>query len=205
MLETQCSASGRKCTWLQCHRLLSWAGTSLLPGEKDEILSSWHSLPFLHVAEFIYAYVIPLQLSSSTSRYWKVTGSPSLSRLNNLNSFSLSTAEVLQPSDHLQCAPLDSLQQVHTLLMLGIPKLNAVLLVASHQSRAWVGENHFLWPYWTHFGSLGYIWLSGLQVHSAESCWTSWSPTPQLLLPSSVLNPFSTQPVSVAGIALTHI
>ncbi|KAK4812888.1 LOW QUALITY PROTEIN: hypothetical protein QYF61_024244 [Mycteria americana] len=35
--------------------------------------------------------------------------------------------EVLQPSDHLHGPPLDSLQQVHVLLMLGSPELDAVL------------------------------------------------------------------------------
>ncbi|KAK4817679.1 hypothetical protein QYF61_024908 [Mycteria americana] len=35
--------------------------------------------------------------------------------------------EVLQPLDHLHGPPLDSLQQIHGLLMLGAPELNAVL------------------------------------------------------------------------------
>ena len=35
---------------------------------------------------------------------------------------------MLQPSDHLCGPPLDSLQQVHVLLMLGAPELNTVLL-----------------------------------------------------------------------------
>ncbi|KAK4827477.1 hypothetical protein QYF61_018713 [Mycteria americana] len=37
------------------------------------------------------------------------------------------TREVLQPSDHLRGPPLDSLQQVHVLLMLGPPELNTIL------------------------------------------------------------------------------
>jgi len=43
------------------------------------------------------------------------------------------TGEVLQPSDHFCGPPLDTLQQVHVLLMLGAPELNAVLQVGFHQ------------------------------------------------------------------------
>ncbi|KAK4813670.1 hypothetical protein QYF61_017637, partial [Mycteria americana] len=42
--------------------------------------------------------------------------------------------EVLQPSHHLRGPPLDSLQQVHVLLMLGAPELDTVLQVGSHKS-----------------------------------------------------------------------
>ncbi|KAK4819077.1 hypothetical protein QYF61_025310 [Mycteria americana] len=44
--------------------------------------------------------------------------------------------EVLQPTDHLHGPPLDSLQQLHVLLMLGTPELDAVLQVGPHQHGA---------------------------------------------------------------------
>ena len=55
------------------------------------------------------------------------------------------TGEVFQPSDHFCGPPLDPLQQVHVLLMLGAPELNAILQVGSHKSRV-EGENHLPQP-----------------------------------------------------------
>ncbi|XP_068253163.1 ubiquitin-conjugating enzyme E2 W isoform X1 [Nyctibius grandis] len=49
--------------------------------------------------------------------------------------------EVLQPFDHHRGPPLDSFQQLHVLLMLGAPEMNAVLQVGSHESRV-KGQNH---------------------------------------------------------------
>ena len=43
--------------------------------------------------------------------------------------------EVLQCSDHLCGPPLDLLQQLHVLLVLGAPELATVLQVGSHESR----------------------------------------------------------------------
>ena len=42
--------------------------------------------------------------------------------------------KVLQPSDHLSDPPLDPLQHIHVLLVLGAPELDAVLQVGSHES-----------------------------------------------------------------------
>ena len=52
---------------------------------------------------------------------------------------------MFQPSDHLRDPPLDSLQQVHGLLMLGAPELDTVLQVGSHESGV-EGENHLPQP-----------------------------------------------------------
>ncbi|KAK4806069.1 hypothetical protein QYF61_010278 [Mycteria americana] len=54
--------------------------------------------------------------------------------------------EVLQPSDHFPGPPLDPLQQLHVLLVLRAPELDAVLQVGSHQSRV-EGQNHLPRPY----------------------------------------------------------
>ncbi|KAK4824907.1 LOW QUALITY PROTEIN: hypothetical protein QYF61_021422 [Mycteria americana] len=53
--------------------------------------------------------------------------------------------EVLQPSDHFRRPPLDPLQQLHVLLVLRAPELEAVLQVGSHQSRV-EGQNHLPRP-----------------------------------------------------------
>jgi len=53
--------------------------------------------------------------------------------------------EVFQPSDHLRGPPLDPLQQVHVLLVLGAPDLDAGLQVGSHQGGVeW--QNHLPCP-----------------------------------------------------------
>jgi len=53
-------------------------------------------------------------------------------------SFSLLSREreVLQPSDHLSGPPLDPLQQLHILPMLGPPDLDTVLQVGPQEGRA---------------------------------------------------------------------
>ena len=42
--------------------------------------------------------------------------------------------EVLQPSDHLSGSPLDPLQELHVLSVLGTPGLDAVLQMGPHKS-----------------------------------------------------------------------
>ncbi|KAK4828837.1 hypothetical protein QYF61_000894 [Mycteria americana] len=58
---------------------------------------------------------------------------------------SVLVGEVLQPSDHFCGPPLDPLQQLHVLLVLKTPELDAVLQVGSHQSRV-EGQNHLPRP-----------------------------------------------------------
>ncbi|KAK4821092.1 hypothetical protein QYF61_013420 [Mycteria americana] len=87
--------------------------------------------------------------------------------------------EVLQPSDHLRGPPLDSLQQLHVLLMLGAPELNTVL----QDTVGFLGCKCTL-P--------GHVELL-INQH------------PQVILLRAALNPFSTQPVFVLGIAPTHV
>ena len=53
--------------------------------------------------------------------------------------------EVLQPSDYLRCPPLDTLQHIHVLPMLGAPELDAVVQVGSHESGI-KGQNHLPRP-----------------------------------------------------------
>jgi len=51
--------------------------------------------------------------------------------------------EVFRPSDHLCGPPPDLLQQLHVLLVLRAPELDAGLQVGSHQSQG-EGQNHLL-------------------------------------------------------------
>ena len=53
--------------------------------------------------------------------------------------------EALQPSDHFHGHPLDSIQQLHILLVLGAPDLDAVLQVGLHKGRA-DGDNTLSLP-----------------------------------------------------------
>jgi len=55
------------------------------------------------------------------------------------------TGKVFHPSDHLRGPPVDPLQQVHVLLVLGAPERDTGLQVGSHQSRA-EGQNHLPRP-----------------------------------------------------------
>jgi len=52
---------------------------------------------------------------------------------------------VLQPSDHLCGPPLDPLQHIHVLPMLGAPELDVGLQVGSHKSGV-KGQNHLPLP-----------------------------------------------------------
>jgi len=55
------------------------------------------------------------------------------------------TGEVFQPSDHLCGPPLDPLQHIHVLPMLGAPELDTGLQVGSHKSGV-KGQNHLPRP-----------------------------------------------------------
>ncbi|KAK4805791.1 hypothetical protein QYF61_000397, partial [Mycteria americana] len=113
--------------------------------------------------------------------------------------------EVLQPSDHLRGPPLDSLQQVHVLLILGDPELNAVLQVRSHKSGV-EGENHLPRPagdasFDAAQDTVGFLGFRSTLPGYVELLITQCH---QVLLLRAALNPFSAQPVSVLGIAPTH-
>jgi len=67
--------------------------------------------------------------------FYKVTPEPSLLQAEQPQlSQPVLIAEVLQPSDHLRGPPLDPLQHIHVLPMLGAPELDAGLQVGSHEN-----------------------------------------------------------------------
>ncbi|XP_075282414.1 zinc transporter ZIP13 isoform X2 [Opisthocomus hoazin] len=85
----------------------------------------------------------PLQVLEGCS---KVTPEPSLLQAEQPQlPQPVLIGEVLQPSDHLRGPPLDPLQHIHVLPMLGAPELDAVLQVGSHESGV-KGQNHLPRP-----------------------------------------------------------
>ncbi|KAK4822675.1 hypothetical protein QYF61_019042 [Mycteria americana] len=113
---------------------------------------------------------------------------------------------VLQPSDHLCGPPLDSLQQVHVLLMLGTPEPNAVLQVGSHESRV-EGENHLPRPagHASFDAAQDTVGLLGCKHTLPGHVELLINQHPWVLLLRAALNPFSAQPVFVLWIAPTHV
>ncbi|KAK4831476.1 hypothetical protein QYF61_017724 [Mycteria americana] len=114
--------------------------------------------------------------------------------------------EVLQPSDHLCGLPLDSLQQVHVLFMLGAPELDAVLQVESHQSGA-EGQNHLCRPagHASFYAAQDTVGLLGCERTLSAHIELLINQQPQVLLLRAAFSPFFSQPVFVLGIALTHV
>jgi len=114
-----------------------------------------------------------LQTPSGTGSCSEVTPEPSLlqSEQPQLPQPVL-VGEVLQPSDHLRGPPLDLLQHIHVLLMLGAPELDAGLQVGSQESGV-KGQNPLPRPAGRAAldaarDTVG--WLSGLPAHIASSC-----------------------------------
>ncbi|KAK4830572.1 hypothetical protein QYF61_011750 [Mycteria americana] len=114
--------------------------------------------------------------------------------------------EVLQPSDRPCGPPLDSLQQVHVLLMLGAPELNAVLQVGSHESRV-QGENHFPQPadHASFDAAQDTVGFLGCKCTLPAHVELLINQQPQVILLTAALNPFSAQPVFVLGTSPTHV
>ncbi|PKU46357.1 rna-directed dna polymerase from mobile element jockey- hypothetical protein [Limosa lapponica baueri] len=128
------------------------------------------------------------------------------SRMNNPNSQPLLTGEVLQASDHLRGPPLDPFQQVHILPVLRTPELDAVLQVGSHESRA-EGQNHLPGPagHTSFNATQGVLGFLGCNCMLPAHVKLLVHQHPQVLLLRAGLNPFSSQPVSVLGIAVTQV
>ncbi|KAK4817241.1 hypothetical protein QYF61_005263 [Mycteria americana] len=116
------------------------------------------------------------------------------------------TGEVLQPSDHLCGPPLDSLQQVHVLLMLGTPELDAVLWVGSHESGV-EGQDHLPRPagHASFDASQDTVGFLGCKHTLPCHVEVLINLHPQVLLLRDAFNAFSTQAVFVLGIAPTHV
>ncbi|KAK4818782.1 hypothetical protein QYF61_019128, partial [Mycteria americana] len=137
---------------------------------------------------------------------YKVSSEPSLLQAEQPQlSQPVFIGEVLQPSDHF-CGPsLDSLQQVHVLLMLGAPEQDAVLQVGSHESRV-EGENHLPRPpghacFDAVQDKVGFVGCKCTLPGHVELLINQHA---QVLLLRAALNPFSTQPVFVLWIVPTH-
>ncbi|KAK4831900.1 hypothetical protein QYF61_020047 [Mycteria americana] len=114
--------------------------------------------------------------------------------------------KVLQLSDHLRGPPLDLLQQVHVLLMLGAPELDTVLHTGSHRSGA-DRENHLPQPadHASFDAAQDMVGFPGSERTLPGHVELFINQHPQVLLLRAGLNPFSAQPAFVLGIAPTHV
>jgi len=142
-------------------------------------------------------------------RYWKAEvrcPQPSLLQAEQPQlSQRFLTGEVFQPSDHLCHPPLDPLQQLHILLVLGAPELDAGLQVGSHKSGA-EGQNPLPCPAGHAAGDAAQdtVGLLGCRCTLVGHVELLVNQHPQVLLIRATLTPFSAQPAFVLGIALTH-
>jgi len=112
------------------------------------------------------------------------------------------TGKVFHPSDHFCGPPLDPLQQVHVLLVLGAPELDTGFEVGSHQSRA-EGRNHLPRPAGhSAFDAAQDTMLdfSAVSTHCRLTSRFSSTSTPK-----AALNSFIPQPVLIPGVAPTHV
>ncbi|KAK4821962.1 hypothetical protein QYF61_004966 [Mycteria americana] len=138
---------------------------------------------------------------------YKVSPQPSLLQAEQSQlSQPVFTGEVLQPLDHFHGSPLDLPQQVHVLLMLGAPELDAALQVGSHKSGV-EGQNHLPRPaghapFDAGQDTVGFLGCRRTLPGHVELLINQH---PQVLLLRAALNPFSAQPVFVLGIAPTHV
>ncbi|XP_051464398.1 T-box transcription factor TBX15 isoform X3 [Apus apus] len=82
-----------------------------------------------------------MQKQQGPFRYWKDAIRSTRSLLITQLCQPVFIGEGLQPSCNLLGPPLDSLQELHVLLVLGAPELDTVLQVGSHENRV-EGENH---------------------------------------------------------------
>ncbi|KAK4833105.1 LOW QUALITY PROTEIN: hypothetical protein QYF61_027771 [Mycteria americana] len=113
--------------------------------------------------------------------------------------------EVLQPSDHFLGPPLDPLQQLHVLLVLRAPELDAVLQVRSHQSRV-EGQNHLPQPagHAALDAAQDMVGLLGCKRTLLAHVQLFIHQCPQVLLCRAALNHIIPQPVLKLMIALTQ-
>ncbi|PKU47477.1 hypothetical protein llap_2217 [Limosa lapponica baueri] len=113
--------------------------------------------------------------------------------------------EVLQASGHLRGPPLDLLQQVHVLLMLGAPELDAVLQLGTYKSGV-EGENHLPQPAGHDSDAVqDAIGFLGCQCTLPAHVELLINQHLQVLLLSTALYPFFAHSVFVHRIALTHV
>jgi len=113
---------------------------------------------------------------------------------------------VLQPSDHLHGPPLDPLQQLHVLLVLWAPELDAGLHVGSHQSGV-KGQKPLPRPagHVSLDAAQDMVGLLGCECTLVAHIKLFIQQYPQVLLSRTALNHIIPQPVLIVGVALTQM
>ena len=101
---------------------------------------------------------------------------------------------------------MDLLQQVHILIVLGAPELDAVLQVRSHERRVW-GQNLLPWTagQTSFHAAQDMVGVLGCKSTLPGHVELLINQHPQVFLLRVALNPFSVQPVLVFGIAPTQM
>ncbi|KAK4814330.1 hypothetical protein QYF61_014844 [Mycteria americana] len=114
--------------------------------------------------------------------------------------------EVLQPSHHFRGPPLDSLQQLHVLLVLRAPELDAALQVGSHQSGV-EGQNPLPRPagHASFDASQGTVGLLGCERTLLAHVQLFVHQYPQVLFRGAALDHIIPQPVLKPRIAPTQV
>ncbi|KAK4815509.1 LOW QUALITY PROTEIN: hypothetical protein QYF61_003067, partial [Mycteria americana] len=130
------SQAGLPPRWLVCRHLGTAHSCAFRTSSLKNVQPSWTPLPFRAASQGTLSTSL-LKRPKSALRKSKV---PVL-----LTPLAASPREVLQPSDHFCCPPLDPLQQLPVLLVLRAPELDAILQVRSHQSGV-EGQNHLPRP-----------------------------------------------------------
>ena len=114
--------------------------------------------------------------------------------------------EVFHPLDHFYGPVVDPLLHIHLFLVLGPPWLDTILQVGSHQSTV-NGQDHL--PRTVCHASLDAaqdsVGLLGCERKLPGHVELLVNQHPKVLLLRAALTSFSTQPVFVLGIALTHV
>jgi len=113
---------------------------------------------------------------------------------------------VLQPSDHLCGPPVDLLQELHVLLVLGSPELEALVQVGSHQSGVEM-QNHLARPadHASFDAAQDTVGLLGCKSTFLSYVQVFIHLYPQVLFDRTALHPFIPQPVLIVRVFMIQM
>ena len=144
----------------------------------------------------------PVQVLEGCCELSLQTALPQPEQPNSLSLFLI--GEVFPPLDHCCGPPLDLLQQLRVFSVLRAPELDAGLQVGSHQSGV-KGQNHLPAGHASLHAAQARVAFLGCEHRLLGRVELLILQYTKVLLGRAALNPFSTQPVFVLGIALTHV
>ncbi|KAK4810711.1 hypothetical protein QYF61_007685 [Mycteria americana] len=196
---------------LECFR--GW-GLHYLSGQPVPVSHHPHRkkfLPYIQSTSTLFQFktIAPCTVTTGLvlEGCYKVSQEPSLLQAEQPQlSQPVLIGEVLQHSDHFRSPPLDSLQQVHVLLVLRAPELDAVLQVRSYQSRV-EGQNHLPRPagHASFDAAQDTVGLLGCERTLPTHAQLFIHQYPQVLFRRATLNHIIPQPVLKPRIAPTQV